>query len=491
MAFAYSEEQQAIIESSPLEHRKVVAAFSGCGKSTVLIGFSNERLKQGKSCLYISFNKSIANEAKRKFPKQVECRTMNGLAFQAVGKEFQERLTDKVSSTDFLHLFKDLSIREDDKLALCHHSLRTFERWCNSAERSPTAEHIGSESMDSLYMGFYDAGMIIDGAIRIFQEMLSGEGPVSHSLYMKLYQLERPKINFDVIMVDEAQDLNPVVISILEEQHHAEIIRVGDRHQSIYEFRGAVDGMYDPDAALYHLTQTYRFGQNLADKATAILKNHKNEPLPLIGKGSSVLIDEYEEPAMDQYISNPLYIARTAAGVMEILADVLLNYDPSRDAPAVYMPGGYKSYGFSNLIDAWNLFSKGIGGGSYHIYKSWRHYQEVSELTGCQNAQTTIRLVTRYKGAIMRMLQELKKCSVTSPRKATISLTTGHKSKGLEAPFVVLAEDFPNFNNPDLPLLSEQEVNLAYVAVTRAQKAIHLSGSIRELIASEEVARLG
>jgi len=70
-----------------------------------------------------------------------------------------------------------------------------------------------------------------------------------HDGYLKLYQLSNPVLQYDCILLDEAQDINPVTGEIIFSQSRAfnfyskktSIILVGDSHQQIYSFRGARD----------------------------------------------------------------------------------------------------------------------------------------------------------------------------------------------------------------------------------------------------------
>uniref|UniRef100_UPI0013D42A21 UvrD-helicase domain-containing protein n=1 Tax=Klebsiella pneumoniae TaxID=573 RepID=UPI0013D42A21 len=70
----------------------------------------------------------------------------------------------------------------------------------------------------------------------------AGALKMTHDGYLKLFQLSKPDLSkqFGLIMVDEWQDTNEVTMDIVLEQD-ARLILVGDRHQSIYGFRGATN----------------------------------------------------------------------------------------------------------------------------------------------------------------------------------------------------------------------------------------------------------
>ena len=73
-------------------------------------------------------------------------------------------------------------------------------------------------------------------------------------------------------------------------------------------------------------------------------------------------------------------------------------------------------------------------------------------------------------------------CAVTHEKDAQVTVSTAHRSKGLEWPVVMLSEDFTDITDP---LLSQEErqdeTNLLYVAVTRARKTLVLNELVRWL----------
>jgi superfamily I DNA/RNA helicase len=69
---------------------------------------------------------------------------------------------------------------------------------------------------------------------------------VTHSLYFKEFEQRfnyfKLKDKYDVVLLDEAQDSNMVTLSVFN-QFNAKRVMVGDSHQKIYGFRGAIDAM--------------------------------------------------------------------------------------------------------------------------------------------------------------------------------------------------------------------------------------------------------
>ena len=79
--------------------------------------------------------------------------------------------------------------------------------------------------------------------------------PMTHAGYLKLYQLSKPCLSrdFDMVLLDEAQDSNPASADVVLSQACPKIL-VGDSHQSIYSFIGQSMRSFDQaidDSALY------------------------------------------------------------------------------------------------------------------------------------------------------------------------------------------------------------------------------------------------
>ena len=95
--------------------------------------------------------------------------------------------------------------------------------------------------------------------------------PLGHNGYLKLWTLTGPVLNTDYILLDEAQDTNPVVLGVLAGQR-AQVVYVGDPYQQIYEWRGAINAMDKmPGCEQTALTQSFRFGEAIAAEASRLL----------------------------------------------------------------------------------------------------------------------------------------------------------------------------------------------------------------------------
>jgi hypothetical protein len=104
-----------------------------------------------------------------------------------------------------------------------------------------------------------------------------------HNHYLKMWALTEPRIPADFLLLDEAQDTNPVVEQVFSAQRgHAQLVMVGDSAQAIYGWRGARDVMTGFDGNHLTLSHSFRFGEHLASEANRWLAI-ANAPIRLTG----------------------------------------------------------------------------------------------------------------------------------------------------------------------------------------------------------------
>lgn len=76
----YTEEQMACIQSDAPSLS--INAFAGTGKTSTLVGRAEARKKE--KILYIAFNRSMAEDASKRFPENVVCKSSHSLAFAPI-----------------------------------------------------------------------------------------------------------------------------------------------------------------------------------------------------------------------------------------------------------------------------------------------------------------------------------------------------------------------------------------------------------------------
>ncbi|EFG9107018.1 UvrD-helicase domain-containing protein, partial [Escherichia coli] len=259
-----TEEQTAIIH---WQGRKlVVNAFAGTGKTSTLVSYAMACPES--RMLYLAYNRAIRDEAERRFPFNVECKTSHQLAFARFGRHYQKRLVPGLFVTD---VARKLNTRY---WALARVAMTGLNQFIGSADATPGRQHLPDK--DEM------KGVAPDEALRavrtLWQAMSDPDGtfPVTHDTYLKLFQLSGPDLSrrWDTILFDEAQDANPVTSALVLGQR-CRIVLVGDRYQQIYRFRGADDALSHPSLAgadRLWMTQSFRFGPAVAAMANLLLK---------------------------------------------------------------------------------------------------------------------------------------------------------------------------------------------------------------------------
>jgi F-box protein 18 (helicase) len=464
---------------NPGEALKVVA-YAGAGKTSTLAAYSEQR--EELTALYVAFNKSVELAAKRRFGGQahVRSRTGHGLAFRVTGNKYPRIGNVSVWSVKFAF---NLNVYE---AALV---VRTLENWLNSADQEMTAMH----AAEDVKAKFKDADKyktdVVKWAKVVWVKMVEKDKyfSMSHSGYLKLYQLSKPKLNYPLIMLDEAQDTNQVMFDIIKEQiaNGARVLFVGDPFQQIYSWRGAVDAMDFITAPTKHLAMSFRFGKAIAELANTTLTAFFDMPKPLVGYPS------VDDAIVSRFETGEKYTIITRTNV-ELFKQAL---DLARQKARISLPAGNFDQFLSDLIDVYLLRANKRG----EIKdKKLAKFENMGELEGYVEAigdhelAAKIDIVKQYGRELPAMIDSVHN-SVTQADDADVILTTAHKAKGLEWENVKLADDFADLfddSGQRLPLrapdvhakcVDKDEVNLYYVALTRAKRKLIINPELMRL----------
>ena len=480
-------EQLDILEA--VKHTRVlkVNAVAGSGKSSTLKMLAEENKVPS---LYICFNKVNADEARTKFPHHTECRTTHSLAFPNYGQMLLDKLSRpsgkyvNVAGTSAeiarYYNIKNFPCKDTPVLSTTIAALvkMTVNRYQNSAEQTLDSKmlpmhdikllekaHIG---LDSKAIG----RLLVQYAKKLWNDRINPSSPVlaHHDTYLKLYQLSKPVLSYDIIYVDEAQDLNPVTLDILQRQTQSKVIYVGDKYQSIYAFRGAVNALESICAPTTHLSQSFRYGQAIADVATWIIGGD----IRILGSDivSSVSMVDSKEYTM---------IFRTNGALLETAVHLIAQ------KKSIYCHIDTKGF-VKKIESAQCLFladHKGVKHEDITPFSCWNDLLEAAKED--PELKRIAKIVEdRKSGYYIKHLSDM----ANKPTKADIFLTTAHKSKGMEWDNVILGNDYPltkDTNNP-FEKMNQQEINLFYVAATRAVKTLQLPEAVMEdyLLSFEE-----
>ncbi|MEX3174006.1 UvrD-helicase domain-containing protein [Serratia quinivorans] len=472
MSYCDTPEQAAIIGWSG--KKLVVRAFAGTGKTSTLVRFA--LANPDSRMLYLAYNRAVRNEAEQKFPFNVECKTSHQLAWPNFGRHYQQRLTGNLRITD---VARQLNTRH---WPLARVATITLNAFLCSADCQFGPQHLPDENARS----GLSAEKILAAAQLLWRESARQDGvfPVTHDVYLKLYQLSEPDLakRWQTVLFDEGQDANPVTQALVLSQC-CNVVMVGDRHQQIYRFRGAenaLDAEQLADAEQLCLTHSFRFGPGVARGANMLLKR-QGETLPLVGNGGEDnVVASLPEQDKSTHIA---VLSRTVAGVIGMALEASLA------GKKVYWVGGIAGYKTDELEDLY-WFSADMPERMQspllaREYRNFEEFESVARATKDAEMNQGLRLLDQYF-PLPQKLQVMREHAVTDESQAQVTVSTAHRSKGLEWLVVMLNDDFADITDP-LMVDSERtdETNLLYVAVTRAQQTLVLNDLLQVLMDSE------
>ncbi|WP_432079350.1 UvrD-helicase domain-containing protein [Streptomyces sp. YPW6] len=461
-----TKEQQAAREVFASGRDLALVAGAGTGKTSTLILMGAATRRRG---LYVAFNRAIADDARGRFGPNVECRTAHSLAFRAVGHHYRERL-DASARIPAKHTARLLGITRDldvgSRQIKVTHAARLVmgmvRKFCYTTDRQVMARHMepvnGLDGPGQDYL----ARTLLPYAHRAWQDICSPAGRLrfEHDHYMKLWAMTSPQLGADFVLLDEAQDTNPVLEEVFLAQD-AQRVCVGDPAQQIYGWRNARDVMTGFPAEQLRLTQSFRFGPAIAEVANRWL-GHAESEMQLTGHGTGSRVGEVAQPE-----------AVLCRGNVDAMSEVLSYLELG--IPVALTGGGSALQRIAKAA-----LELKAGQRTSHpelfLFSSWGEVQEYAEQDKAgQDLKAIVQLVDTYgPDQIIAAVDRL-----SPEEKAQVTVSTAHKAKGREWPSVRIGKGFmaPSVDDHGLQrALNASEARLIYVAVTRARHQLDTEG---------------
>ncbi|GHJ95865.1 DNA helicase [Streptomyces sp. NE5-10] len=477
MPFSPTDEQAAALEAFRSGSHLAIQAGAGTGKTSTLVFLSEQMpLRRGR---YLAFNRAIALDAAARFPSTVQCKTAHSLAYAALGHRYRGRLNGprrpswQIGQDLGLHAPADIGRTGLMPATLSNATLRTVTRFCQSADTELAHHHVpclrGLDDEDHAEL----ADLILPYAAKAWadlQDPFGGMVRFEHDHYLKMWALTEPVLHGDFLLLDEAQDTNPVLEQIvLAQQDRTQVVMVGDSAQAIYGWRGARDVMARFTGHHLTLTQSFRFGPVLASEANRWL-TLSNAPIRLTGTPD---IPTTVGPRTGR---PDAVLCRTNIGAMtEILSLIAAG---TRTA----LVGG----GDSLRALAWAARDLIEGRRAHHpelvLFPTWMALRDYAEYDPAgSDLQPFANLIDDHgPDAILQAVDRLVR-----EDDAEVTVSTAHKAKGREWARVRIAPDFApppdtdevdSHGHPVPQPVDEAEARLAYVAVTRARHHLDPTG---------------
>lgn len=471
-----------------------INAVAGSGKTTTLIQYAATR-PQNSRILYLAFNRSVKTEAKKRFAHlglhNVQVETAHSLAYNFImpSSGFNIRASG-YSSFETAQILKLAGSGErHGEYIIANHIQKFLTYFCNSnAQKVQELNYrdiIADKQALTFVSNFYPA--IEKGTRSLLAKMHNGEIDITHDFYLKMFQLSKPALSFDYILFDEGQDASPAMLDVFLAQQSIKVI-VGDAHQQIYGWRHAINSLASVSYPVYHLSESFRFGQEIANFSMEILSwKAYLQPVHTV----NILGNARGEIS----IHSKATIARTNLG---LLLSAISFIRQNENARLIYFEGNINSYTYADegasLYDVLYLFNGNRSFIRDKLIASMRSVKELEEYiskTEDRQLSMMVDIVREYGNEIPSLIKKLKTMHVGNDEKdkAEMIFSTVHRAKGMEYDEVTLADDFITESEikraaaiGDLDPLAlskcNEEINLLYVAVTRARRRLYIPAKI-------------
>jgi hypothetical protein len=477
--FKPTAEQEAVVTAASSGNDLKVKAYAGAGKTSTLRLVAHQLGSRRGS--YLAFNKEIADSARRGFPSNVAARTVHSLAYAGAPSRLTARINLPSEPPHELAARYGLGAIEVPTITGKAVEIAPFEigrmitdglgRFCRSSDESPQAFHVPVDEKVREDAADWLRALLAPHVTRLWSESIDprGRSAIQPDVYLKVWARSNPRIDADFILFDEAQDSDGVMLSVLSQQRHAQIIYVGDPYQQIYEWRGAVNAMGHIIAPERPLTESFRFGATFAALASRILAL-LGEATPIRGQsgiGSIMVEDPSIAPPVDAVLCR-----KNATAIWQFAAGIEMGH-----RPAIRMNAN-EIVAFADGADQLLAGRRAFRPTALSLFENWKEAQSFARSALGQDLRPIVEIVDGRGTNYLRALAQ----RVTPEGQADYVISTVHRAKGLEWKRVRVVDDF-RFKMMDGRLtMDEDELRLLYVALTRAQHVLDISDLREDLL---------
>ena len=445
-----------------------VMASAGTGKSSTLQFIA--KYSPSKKILYIVFDKAGADDAKIKFPKNVKATTANSLGYHhIVTPETRELLVPDISIYEMANIsgayveFRKMDIKGRNKFGMS--IKKALNNYYISTDIELQLKHV------SVAWPLEYRKKILTYCKNYWALAQKLKCKFTHDVYMKLFALSNPKFDhlYDAIFYDEAQDADPTMVNIVNSQK-CQLVVVGDPYQQIYSFRGAVNALekFNTETS-YKLSQSYRYGIQVANMANRILEYHHNALVDIRGNRLNDTKVSITAPLLKEGYAKTI-ITRNNATLLKLILEAFGNGDK------------YYAYldkaEIKSIIQSIYLLKRNKEP-THHSMIGFEDYSTFLSFlgTGGDPALRTYTFLYKKYGysTIMEAIKNIESPNVllkSNTQHLDYIFISAHKSKGREFANVYLADDFSDL---ECKKYNPEEGNLIYVSATRALNSLDIS----------------
>ena len=464
------------------EGNAIVHAVAGSGKTSTIVEGFKFAIADGAKAIFLAFNKAIADELKS---RGVNARTFHSITYSAVTEAYGVR---DIDFKKVLRIFKDVALPMNRfrymKFVMRLVGLgKQMGIGCLLPDKPEEWDAIVTHHQLEL-----DEGCNLEDALELASLVLEAhvkDRAVNFDdiLYLPVrVGLSLPK--FDFVFVDEAQDTNAIQRELLRKimREDSRMVAVGDPSQSIYGFRGSDNNSMkvlkeEFKAKEFPLTISYRCPTSVVKYAQQWVPEIEAAP----GAIEGVVKHLGKDWSLGMFQPGDLIVCRTTRHL------VSLGFKLIRAQIPAHIMGKEIGEGLRALIkkmDTTNidLLAKRITVWQERETIKALELDEPAKAEAIGDKAEAIISIIEGMPEDMRTLEKVYAVIdyLFAGNANTITLATIHKSKGLEAKRVFwLNRDQCPAKYAKRDWQKAQEINLCYVATTRAMEELYFLDEMR------------
>ena len=458
----------------------LIKALAGTGKTFSAIECA-KLLPQDKSIMFLAFNKHIQEELKNKLSPHIKCYTTYGLGTAAIKRKYGDKIQFDEFKADKIILKKSKSwelhdeFKDEEKIELYLNNIKKLVNMCRlTLTIKPEFIPYICEKYDIPLTKPKD----IKRVLKVLDEMTTDRHSFDYTDMIYLPAVDNSIWMFpqDYVFVDECQDLNKCQIRIIEKilkrdkinkKYTGRLFSFGDSFQGVYGFNGCDDKSFEwfekfPNTKVLPLTTSFRCSKNVIKKAQEIVPDIKaldDAPDGMVRDGD----------VLSEAQSGDFVLCRTTMPLVKLFFEFLTQHRKAIIKGSDIGVHLIELIGKINNIDKLIKFWEAELATFRHDLKSEGilNPNEHSGYTALEDKVMTLLFLARLSDSVMDLKYKIK--TIFTDEIQGIVLSTVHKIKGLEANrvFIIRPDLLPMQNVK--PWQYIQEMNLYYVAITRAK----------------------
>lgn len=245
-------EQLTILAQASFPDSLLIEALAGAAKTTTLCLLAAKLPLTTTFCC--AFNKKIADEMRTRMPSHIECKTLN-----SIGNSVWIRHTGKRIPVDPGKAYGLVKAEADAARGEARQFINeNFGSLLRGVRKAKSIGYVPSGQYHNLSTPLASADEFLDAVapdldcepddeyLAVINTVLEKSIALAYTSSIDFDdQIYMPTLfggvypRFEIVMVDEAQDLSPLNHLMVEKLAAGRVIAVGDPNQSIYGFRGA------------------------------------------------------------------------------------------------------------------------------------------------------------------------------------------------------------------------------------------------------------